>query len=309
MKFAKRIGRLVTLAGVAVFALVVVPSVFGHFDSRVHAQGRLPGGDARAQREQGSRALTVLAGRGAEIGVSIRDVEKAEADRQHVTGGAVVEEVHPDTPADKAGLKKSDIIVEFDGERVRSARQFSRLVQETVAGHQIKATIVRDGQKKDLQLTPSEGKGEMSVFMNGGGVLRNRQGDPGDLDDLPKLADRMRGFNFNFDIPGGLSGRRLGVTVDELTNQLATYFGAKDGVLVTAVTDGTAASRAGLKAGDVITSVNGSTVHSREDLVRALRDATGDDVTIGLVRDQKESSVKATLESPSRRPARGARPA
>jgi serine protease Do len=309
MNLAKRLGVLVTIAGVGVFALAAALSVSGRSDSRLHAQGGGPAAGAPAQREPGSRALTVLAGRGAEIGVSIRDVEKAEADRQHVTGGAVVEEVHPDTPADKAGLKKSDIIVEFDGERVRSARQFSRLVQETVAGHQIKTTIVRDGQKKDLQLTPSEGKGEMSVFMNGNGVLRNRLGDLGDLGDLPNLADRMRGFSFNLDIPGAMSNRRLGVTVDELTNQLASYFDAKNGVLVTAVTDGTAASRAGLKAGDVITSINGTNVHSREELVRALRDTSGDEVTIGIVRDKKESSVKATLEGPQRRPARGARPA
>jgi serine protease Do len=283
----KRIGILVTVVGITAFALAAAPSVSG--------------------QERNSRALTVLAGRGAEIGVSIRDVEKAEADRQHVTGGAVVEEVRPDTPADKGGVKKSDIIVEFDGERVRSARQFSRLVQETMPGREVTATVVRDGQKKDLRLTPSEGRGEMSVFLNGDdGTLRNRFG--GDFGDLPNLADRMRVFNFNLDVPGALSGRRLGVTVDELTNQLADYFGAKDGVLVTAVTDGTAASRAGLKAGDVITSINGASVRSRDDLVRALRDATANEVTIGIVRDKKESSVKATLEGPSRRPARGAQP-
>jgi serine protease Do len=300
---------LVTLAGAGVFALAAAPSVSGHFDSRVLAQGRLPGADTFAQREQGSRALTVLAGRGAEIGVSIRDVEKADADRQHVTAGAVVEEVRPDTPAEKAGLKKSDIIVEFDGERVRSARQFSRLVQETVPGHEVKTTVVRDGQRRDLQLTPSESRSEMSVFMNGdGGMLRDRLGDLGDLRNLPNFGDRMRGFNFNFDIPA-ISGRRLGVTVEEVTSQLAGYFGAKDGVLVTAVTDGTAASRAGLKAGDVITSINGTSVHSRDGLVRVLRDASGDEVTIGIVRDKKESTVKATIEGPSRRPVRGARPA
>ncbi len=303
MKLTKLVGVLVTLAGLGIFALAAAPSVSGRFDSPVYAQ-------ALAQREQGPRALTVLAGRGAEIGVSIRDVEKAEADRQHVTGGAVVEEVRPDTPADKAGLKKSDIIVEFDGERVRSARQFSRLVQETVPGHQVKTTVVRDGQKKDLQLTPSEGRGEMSVFMNGdSGVTRNWLGDVGDWSAFQNFGDRMRGFNYNFDIPGALSARRLGVTVDELTNQLADYFGAKDGVLVTAVTDGTAASRAGLKAGDVITSINGARVHSRDDLVRALRDGDSNEMTIGFVRDKKETTVKATLEGPSRRPVRGARPA
>jgi S1-C subfamily serine protease len=114
-------------------------------------------------------------------------------------------------------------------------------------------------------------------------------------------------FNFDFDLPGTLSGRRLGVTVDELTHQLADYFGAKDGVLVTAVTDGSAAARAGLKAGDVITSIDGNRVTSREDLVRGLRETTKEDVTIGIVRDKKESTVNAKIE-PVRRPARG-RPA
>jgi S1-C subfamily serine protease len=112
---------------------------------------------------------------------------------------------------------------------------------------------------------------------------------------------------FSGDFPGMLSGRRLGVSVDELTHQLAEYFGAKDGVLVTAVTDGSAAARAGLKAGDVITSINGASVTSRDDLVRGLRDAS-EDVSIGIVRDKKESTLKAKIEPPARRTPRG-RPA
>jgi S1-C subfamily serine protease len=83
----------------------------------------------------------------------------------------------------------------------------------------------------------------------------------------------------------------------------------KDGVLVTSVTEGSAASRAGLKAGDVITSIDGQRVETREDLLRGLRDADRDapsgtvEVSIGIVRDKKESTVKATFES--RRPVRG----
>ena len=61
------------------------------------------------------------------------------------------------------------------------------------------------------------------------------------------------------------------------------------------VTEGSAASRAGLKAGDVITSVDGQPVRSREDLVGALRDATSEELTIGIVRDRKESSVRARI--------------
>src|SRR6476660_7742020 len=64
---------------------------------------------------QTERDFMVLAGRGAEIGVQVADGKDA---------GVVVEEVRPDSPAEKAGVKRADVIVEFDGEHVRSARQF-----------------------------------------------------------------------------------------------------------------------------------------------------------------------------------------
>jgi S1-C subfamily serine protease len=78
------------------------------------------------------------------------------------------------------------------------------------------------------------------------------------------------------------------------------------GALVAGVTEGSPADKAGLKAGDVITSINGDRVRSTNDLIDELRDVTGGEVTIGITRDKKSSSVKATIESqtPSRRPAR-----
>ena len=84
----------------------------------------------------------------------------------------------------------------------------------------------------------------------------------------------------------------------ELTPQLAEYFGVKDGgVLVSSITQGSAAEKAGLKVGDVITSINGDRVRHTDDLVDELRDTGDGEVTIGIVRDKKESAVKATLES------------
>jgi serine protease Do len=95
------------LAGVAV--AVVVAAV------GLHAQAPL-----EAQRDgQTTPGFMVLAGRGAEIGVQVVDRKE---------GGVVIEEVRPDSPAEKAGVKRSDVIVTFDGERVRSVRQFTRLV-------------------------------------------------------------------------------------------------------------------------------------------------------------------------------------
>jgi len=281
MKLLKLAGLASATVGLIALAALLAPSVYGQAPDR----SNLP--------------LMMLAGRGPEIGVRIVDAS---------TGGAVIEEVQPDSPAEKAGLRQKDVIVVFDGERVRSARQFSRLVEETPPGRTVKATIERDGQQRDVQITPAEGR-RSGIQRDGDGI--RAFGDLDQLRELGRLGERLAPFNFNFDFdfPGALSGRRLGVGVSELTDQLAQYFGAKDGVLVTSVTDGSAASRAGLQAGDIITSINGRPVRSREDLVRELRDATGDDVTIGIVRDRKETTVTAKIEAAPRRPARGARPA
>jgi serine protease Do len=279
MKLLRIVGVLVALAGAAALALVLAGKGYLSVGSPVLAQGR-PG-----ELERNARSLMTLAGRGAEIGVRVGESS---------TTGVVIEEVQPDSPAEKAGLKRADVVVEFDGERVRSTRQFSRLVAETPPGRSVTATIMRDGEKKELRITPSEGRS--SGLLIDADRLRGLRGDLGRLGDhLPPFD-----FNFDFDLPGALSGRRLGVTVNELTDQLAQYFGAKDGVLVTSVTDGSAASRAGLKAGDVITSINGQSVRSRDDLIRSLRDADTNELTIVLVRDRKESTVKATIDPPRR---------
>src|SRR5207237_3079330 len=111
-------------------------------------------------------------------------------------------------------------------------------------------------QQKDLQITPDSGRrGGTGVqgVMRDGDRLRDQLGD---------LSNRFN-FNFDFDLPELGSGRRLGVSVLELTDQLASYFGVRRGVLVTAVTEGSPASRAGLKAGDVITGVKRARVEAR----------------------------------------------
>jgi serine protease Do len=265
MKFLKLLAAVVVVAGLGILT--------------VYAQER------RESRPR-ARELAILGGRGVQLGASVRDVDASDAEKQKLSGGVSLEEVNPNGAAAKAGLKRSDIIVEFDGEHVRSARQFSRLVQESPPGRTVKATIVRDGKRSTVEITPSEGH---DAFLwddeRLGDRIRERLGD------LDMLADRMPSFDFHFDRPSGSARGRLGVTVQTMSTQLAAYFGAKDGVLVTAVADDSAASRAGIKAGDVITSINGEDVHSSEDLVRSLRDAH-DHVSVGLVRDKKELTVK-----------------
>ena len=265
MKVLKIVSVLVVVAGLAAAAVM--------------AQGR-------SVEPSQKRAFAFNMFAGSRLGVSARDLDQAEVDRQKLAGGAVVEDVLPESPAAKAGLRRADVIVEFDGERVRSAQQFARLVQETPSGRTVKATIVRDGQRSDVQLTPSADRGAEMYF---DGDQFKRQ--------VEEFTARMPEFNFEMGVPPGEPRGRLGVTVSPLSDQLAAYFGAKEGVLVSAVNPGSAAERAGLKAGDVITTVNGERIRSSADISRAIRSAADNaDVTIGIVREKKESSLKTRIE-------------
>jgi S1-C subfamily serine protease len=94
----------------------------------------------------------------------------------------------------------------------------------------------------------------------------------------------------------GRSNSGLGIVVDGLTEQLAQYFGTKEGVLVTTVRDDSAAAKAGIKAGDVITAFNGSAVDSPVELRRRIqRLEDGADFTVDLVRDRKPLTVKGKV--------------
>jgi C-terminal processing protease CtpA/Prc len=94
------------------------------------------------------------------------------------------------------------------------------------------------------------------------------------------------------------SGNGLGISVGDLSDQLAQYFGTKDGVLVTSVTDNSAAAKAGIKAGDVLTSLNGRDVTSPSDLRRRIQELKdGDEFTVGIVRDKKATTLKGTVET------------
>jgi serine protease Do len=245
-----------------------------------------------------ARTVQVFTG-GSRIGVSIRDVE--ESDSKAVKGaatGVIVEEVATDSPAEKAGIRKGDAIVEFDGERVRSVRQLTRLVQETPAGRTVPAVLQRDGQRTPVSVTPvDDGRFSFQGFDELGREFRLA---------VPRIAPPPPPNPpapppaWNFD---GLVGRsRLGISIESLSPQLAEYFGTKDGVLVSSVSDDSAAAKAGIKAGDVITSFNGSAVGDPQELRRRIQSLNdGDEFTVSVTRDRKPLTLKGTAERPERR--------
>ena len=213
----------------------------------------------------------ITAGPGSQIGISIRDLETDEAGKLKLPAesGAVVQSVQGGSPAATAGLRDGDVVVEFDGERVRSAAQLTRLVRETPPGRRVNAAVVRDGKRTQLQVVPEASRV-----------------------DVPFNADRLRDSLDRF-WPMGRGA--LGVVTQEMTPELAQYFGAKDGVLVTSVIKDSPAEKAAIRVGDVITEFAGVSVGHPRDLVRAVVSRQGE-VALKVIRDKKELTLKVTLD-------------
>ena len=233
------------------------------------------------------QAVPVKVFGGTHIGVTLRDLDDDDQKKSKATNGVMVESVETDSPAAKAGIKQGDVIVEFDGERVRSSRQLSRLVQETVAGRSVTIAALRDGQRVSLTVQPRDGRDGVNYF--------NRFEFPMTKIMPTPAPAKPRAFTLF-----GSTGR-LGIGVSELSPQLAEYFGSKDGVLVTSVNDDSIAAKTGVKAGDVITSLDGGSINDAEDLRRrAQRLEAGDEFTLGVVRDKKPLTLKGKLDAPRR---------
>jgi membrane-associated protease RseP (regulator of RpoE activity) len=263
--------------------------------------------------------VMVLEGRGSQLGVMVSDVDVKAA-----SSGVKIDEVNQDSPAEKAGIKAGDVVVEYDGERVRSARQFTRLVQETPEGRTVAIGLLRDGKKQTVNATPENGRMTWDFGPEMDRALREAErGRRGFRFDVPapnfdfRFDDRhgREPRRFEYRLPNelrpflGRSRGRLGVTVQSLTPDLEEYFGAKNGgALVSGVTKESAAAQAGIRAGDVIVSINGRSVGDSDDLIQELEDLDGE-VTIVVLRDKKEMTLKATLERPrSTTPRAGSRP-
>jgi len=270
--------RKAVVGGLAVLAIAVLVAVLAPV---IGAQGR--------QRPLPPPVdFGLFGGPGGRLGVSVRDPRTEELSAAQITqpGGVFVQDVREGSAAARAGLREGDIVVEFDGERVRSARHFSRLVLETPAGRTVKATIVRNGSRQTLDVTPEDGDRVTAA-----------------LPDVRQEMERaLRALpDFDFDLPGEIVAprNRFGLSLTPLSDQLASYFGVKNGALVSSVTADSPAGQAGVKAGDVITSVGGRAVYTPRDVTSRLRDAASGSVDVTVFRDRKEMTLK--LAVPERR--------
>jgi len=157
------------------------------------------GGSPRVMthRVVGEPLVAALAGGGPRLGVQVRDVAKEDVAKLKLTtqSGVVIDEVMDESAAQKAGVKAGDVVVQFDGENVRSAMQLTRLVRETAEGRAVKMALIRDGKRMDLDVTPTAADDEVSMFVNENQIR-------GDVErQMKDLQGQMQQFHFDRRLP------------------------------------------------------------------------------------------------------------
>ena len=212
--------------------------------------------------------------------------------------GVVVAGVTKDSPAAKAGLKENDVITEVNGQRVEGSAQFRRMIHEIPAGRSAQLSVWRDGRMQMLNATLGKSEERHNTWMGATpGTFAFRMPEVMEMPDMPSidLGGEMAM------LPGARP--RLGIDAEDIGGQLGSFFGAPDGegILVRSVNSGSAAEKAGLKAGDVITSFNGERVRSLGDLRQRLAaQSEAKTAKIGVLRNKSEMTL--SVELPARTP-------
>ena len=171
------------------------------------------------------------------LGVAIQDVtpELSKSLGLKESKGALVSQVVPDGPADKAGIEQGDVIVNFDGRPVGDSKDLPRIVASTPVGKTVTVKLLRDGKEVERQAKVGE-------------VEEENTSEAANIPIHPSL----------------------GVTVQDLTPQVARELGLKKsaGVVVTGVEPGSPAAKAMIQVGDVIQAVNRKPVKNVDDFVK-----------------------------------------
>lgn len=240
--------------------------------------------ESQAKRE----VLMSLAGSRSFLGVGVAEIttERSKALKLKEERGVEITRVEDESPAAKAGLKKEDVVLEYNGQRVEGTEQFVRYVRETPPGREVKLQVVRGGQSLVVTATLASRKMRMVEAGDMQFTIPHMEAPEVRIAPLPPLPRA----NFAWSYPV------LGVEAESLSSQLAEFFGVKEGVLVRSVNKGSAAEKAGIKAGDVITKVDEQAVRSPSEVTRALRDREKTSHSVALTREKREMTVTVTVE-------------
>jgi serine protease Do len=241
-------------------------------------------------RSRTAQGYVVQKASGGYLGIGGLDIspERAKALNLKEERGGEVSSLAEDGPAAKAGIKDGDVVLEFNGQPVQGTAQFQRLVRETPVGRQVKITVWRGGAAQTLTATVGENR-QTTMIAPGDGSWNFS------MPEIPAMPNiEIPHFEISSQNPMlGIVGEPLG-----REDQLAEFFGVQDGVLVRSVKKGSAAEKAGIKAGDVITKVDDSKVASSSEITRVLRGLKSKKTFgVTVMRNKKEMPLTVTLES------------
>jgi serine protease Do len=188
------------------------------------------------------------------LGIIIQELtpELAQSFGMKDQKGILVAQVSEDSPAEKAGLKQGDVIIEFNGKAVDQVGPFRNAVALEKPGAKENITILRNGSRKVLAVT---------------------------IGMLPDKEVAVAGSPHNL--------KKIGITVQDLTPMLARQFGLEDkkGVIITDVAPDSVAALANIKPGGIIQEVNRKAVHNTEEFKKALVQTPEDSAVLLLIKE------------------------
>jgi serine protease Do len=166
------------------------------------------------------------------------------------TAGALVSDVFEGDPADKAGIKAGDIVVEIDGKKIKDTHELLRIVASLSVGRKIDIKVLRDGEEKAFHITIAERKEDRRLAATG----------------------QEREY--------------FGMMVQKITPEIARHLGLSDtkGVVIAQVKEGSPADEAGIRPGDVILQVNRVKVSSLKDYLRGISRKGADESCLLLIK-------------------------
>ncbi len=234
-------GALINMAGELVGINTAILSRSGGYQGIGFA---IPANMARPIMESLTQHGKVIRGW---LGVAIQDLNKdlAKALGLETTKGVLIADVTDDSPADKAGLERGDVVVKIRGEAVDSTGRLRNLVATAGKGAKVKVEVLRKGQRKTFEVE----LGEIPATVGGVAKIDKREGALGGL----TVAGLSPAFRDKFSIPKRLT----------------------HGVVVQNVAQGSPAATAGLHPGDVILELNREAIKGVDHFARLQRSAKG----------------------------------
>lgn len=184
------------------------------------------------------------------LGVMIQRItpELAKSFNLSQNEGALVGDVLKGSPAERSGIERGDVIIEFDGQPVKTMEELPKIVAHTKPGSEVKVVVIRNGKKKTLKAIIEK------------------------LEDTEALAS--------------VNSEKMGLHVQDITPDLVQSLGldSQDGVLVADVVFDSPASKAGIRRGDIITEVNREKVNNLQDFQEMLEKVNAEDTVLFLIK-------------------------